>query len=301
MPSLKLSVVASALGSDPRKCASLSRQAGFAGLLFDAYGPSLRMPDLSMTGRREFLRVLAGENQQLAGLAGDIGSKGFGLGADVDRLISGLDGAMEAARGLASPLVCVDVGALPEPQKLAKPRPPVTKSQAGLILLPESMMETSDEPEGSGPPPDPKFVSQVDGALSELGGRADRYGVVVAFRSDLASFAAIEAALGRARCPWFGVDLDPVAVLRDEWSRDEVFSRLGHLVRHVRGKDASKGAHRRTKSTVMGKGDAEWHEWIAALDDAGYIGWVTIDPVELTDRAAGATAGLSLLRGLLDP
>src|SRR5438270_537776 len=100
MASLKFSVVAAALTDEPRRAASLSREAGFAGVLFDAYGSTLRLPDLSATGRREFLRILANESQQLVGLQGDLGPKGFGPGADVDRLIHGVEGAMEAARAL---------------------------------------------------------------------------------------------------------------------------------------------------------------------------------------------------------
>src|SRR5206468_871975 len=103
-------------------------------------------------------------------------------------------------------------------------------------------------------PPDPAFVSQVSAALQELGSRADRYGVTVAVRSELASFASLDEALTAARCPWFGVDLDPVAILRDDWSADEVFSRLGPLIRHVRARDATLGADRRTQPAAIGRG-----------------------------------------------
>ncbi|MDB5172196.1 MAG: hypothetical protein JWN51_969, partial [Phycisphaerales bacterium] len=128
-------------------------------------------------------------------------------------------------------------------------------------------------------------------ALSEIGRLADRYSVVVAFRSDLASLAALERAVAQAACPWFGIDFDPVAVLRDEWEMDETFSRLGALVRHVRGRDAVKGADRRTRPAVVGQGDTDWGTLLANLDAADYHGWITIDPTELPDRNAGAVAG----------
>jgi sugar phosphate isomerase/epimerase len=141
-------------------------------------------------------------------------------------------------------------------------------------------------------------VAQVDAALAELGGRADRLGVTIAFRSDLASLAALERALSAAACPWFGIDLDPVALLRDEWTADEAFSRLGTLVRHVRGRDAVLGADRRTRPAVIGQGSTNWGELLADLDSAGYRGWITIDPLELPDRARAAGAGASYLRGV---
>jgi sugar phosphate isomerase/epimerase len=265
-------------------------------VLFDAYGATLRIPDLSATGRREFLHVLSNESQQLVGLQGDLGPKGFGPGADVDRLVNGVDRAMEAARALGSPLISLDLGPLPEPPKQIKPTPTITPAQAGLILLPEPIAPATTQPATQTPPPDPKFVGQVDGALSELGARADRYGVVLAFRSELSSFAAIDDLLRRVRCPWFGLDLDPVAVLRDEWPLDDVLSRFGGLLRHVRGRDATKGADRRTKPAPLGRGDTNWPHLLASLDDAAYAGWVTVDPVDLPDRAIAAASGLAELR-----
>src|SRR5690348_8847230 len=106
MTAVKFSIYASALSADAREAAKTSRELGFGGLQFDVYGAELRIPDLSGSGRREFRRVLETHEQQLVGLRADAGPKGFGPGADVDRLLTGLDRAMEAAAGLASPLLC---------------------------------------------------------------------------------------------------------------------------------------------------------------------------------------------------
>jgi sugar phosphate isomerase/epimerase len=290
----KLSVVAAAVSNDPRHAPTRSRELGFSGLLFDAYASSLNIPDLSASGRREFRYVLSAQDQQLVGLRWDTGPKGFGPGADVDQALSRLDRVMEAAAGLVAPLVTVDLGLLPEPPPTEKPKPKITPEQAGLILLPTSAdVAAARQPEApapSYPPPDPSFVSQVDGALTELGRRADRYGVTIAFRSELGSFSALERALKATACPWFGVDLDPVSVLRDEWDLDEVFSRLGSFFRHVRARDAVRGADRRTKPAVVGQGSVNWAELLSNLEAAGYAGWITVDPTELPDRTAAAVA-----------
>ena len=296
MRSIRCSIVATTLSGDPREALRLSREMGFGGLQFDAYGPSLRIPDLSGTGRREFRQLLAAQNQQLVALRVDLGSKGFGPGADVDRLLNGLDRALEAAVGLAAPLVCIDLGPLPEPERTATPPPPISAKQAGLILLPESFAVPASEPVSTNPPPDPAFVSQVEAALGEVGELADRYSVMLAFRTDLSSFAAIDRTLRRVQCPWFGVDLDPAATLGDEWSMDEIFSRLGSHIRHVRGRDAIGGVNRRTKPAIVGRGDIQWDQLLANLDAVDYAGWVTLDPLELPDRSMAAAQGLKHLR-----
>jgi sugar phosphate isomerase/epimerase len=146
------------------------------------------------------------------------------------------------------------------------------------------------------PSPDPTVLAHVDSALMELGARADRLGVTLAFRSELSSLAALERALASAACAWLGVDLDPVAMLHDRWDSDEVFSRLGSLIRHVRARDAVVGSDRRTQPAVIGRGSVNWGELLADLDASGYRGWITIDSMELPDRAGAAVAGLEVLR-----
>jgi sugar phosphate isomerase/epimerase len=135
--------------------------------------------------------------------------------------------------------------------------------------------------------------------LGDLGRRADRYAVMIAFRSDMAGFASLAAALDRVACPWFGIDLDPPALLCDRWSADEIFSRLGPSIRHVRGRDANVGAERRVKPAAIGRGDTDWAQLLANLDGAGFAGWITLDPMELTDRAGAAAKGLEHLRAIV--
>ncbi|MDB5298432.1 MAG: Xylose isomerase protein barrel, partial [Phycisphaerales bacterium] len=288
--SIQIGITAAALSDDPRQAPALARSLGFKGIQFDAYSNSFSIPDLAGSGRREFRHVLSSQDQELVGLRGELGARGLGPGADVDRILSKFAKALEAATDLASPLFCVDLGPLPAPAVTEAPKPKVTAELAGMILLPTTPAAPAPVAPAA-PPPDPAVVSQVDAALSEIGRLADRYSVVVAFRSDLASLAALERAVAQAACPWFGIDFDPVAVLRDEWNMDETFSRLGALVRHVRGRDAVKGADRRTRPAFVGQGDTDWGSLLANLDAADYRGWITIDPTELPDRNAAAVAG----------
>lgn len=296
---LPLAIVSAAISADPRQAAAGARAAGFAGLVFDAFTGSLDLTELSQTGRREFRHLLSTHNQSLVALNIDLGGKGLAPGADIDRILARLTQAMEAAKSLAvSPMVCVDLGPLPEPAIVEKPKPSVTPEQAGLIIIP-SLSAPAPATAPTRPPPDPALVSSVDGALRELGSIADRMGVMVALRTELASYAAIDRALAAASCPWFGIDLDPVGVLRDEWSSDDLFSRLGSLVRHVRVRDAIAGADKRTKPAVVGRGSTVWPEFLSNLDAAGYKGWLTVDPLELSDRQAGASEAARFIRQLL--
>ena len=297
-PNLQLGVVAAALSTDARQVPRLARQLGFDGLLFDAYSSALSLPDLSQSGRREFRHLVAAEGRRFVGLRADLGAKGLTPGVDVDRVLSLLTKAMEAAAGLQAPLLCTDLGPLPTPPAEPKPVKRATPEMAGLILLPNPIEEAPAPPAAPAAmsPGDVALAAQVDAVLRELGARAERFGVTVAFRSDLSTLAALERALRNAACPWFGVDLDPVATLRDEWPLDEILSRFGPLVRHVRGRDANRGAGGRTSPAVLGAGSVKWPELLANLDAAGYHGWITVDPMELPDRPAAAAAAVAVLR-----
>jgi sugar phosphate isomerase/epimerase len=293
----KLGIVAATYGSDIRQAARQAREDGFAGVQLDAYTPTMRLPELSASGRRELRHLLAAQEQQLVSLRIDLGARGLGPGADVDRMLYNLDRAMEAASALATPLLCVDIGALPEPHRIAAAAPKVTAEQAGLIILPETTVATAPKPLPTGPV-DPAAAGPVESSLAALGALADRYSVVLALRSELSSFAALDDALRRIACPWFGVDLDPAAILRDDWPLDDAFSRLGSLIRHVRARDATCGTDRRTKPAVLGRGQTSWPQLLANLDETAYAGWITVDPIDLADRRAAATAGRAHLRSL---
>lgn len=282
-----------------------ARAGGFKAVQFDARSAGLDLTDFSQSGRREFRQILASNELQLIGLRSSAGPKGFAASADIDQAISRLDKVLEAAASLQAPLICLDLGPLPEPARTIKPKPRIDPAQAGLIILPTSSSFLDDpakvhEPLEESRPADSAFESSVDAALTALGALADRYSVIVAMRSELASYAAIERALHAANCPWFGIDLDPAAVLRDRWGMEKVFDQLASQIRHVRGRDARAGHDRRTQPTPLGGGDTNWDELLALLSDAAYRGYVTVDPLELSDRPGAARAALEHLNSFSD-
>jgi sugar phosphate isomerase/epimerase len=222
----------------------------------------------------------------------------MGPGADLDHVLARMSMILDTCAGLAAPLLCVDVGELPEPPRVAPPVPTksITAQMAGLILIPEMSAPAPVQPTPAESPAAAAHRSQIVSGLIELGRLADRFGVTVAMRTELASYAALESVLREAACPWFGIDLDPPAILQDRWPWDEIASRLGPMIRHLRGRDAVKGSDHRTRSTRLGKGDVDWPRILGDLESGGYSGWITIDPLDLADRKAGASEAVEFLR-----
>lgn len=293
-----LGVLASAMSDDVRTALARARAAGFGGVLFDVHVGNLNLPELGESGLRELSHVLASGNQAAIGMRMSLGPRGLGPGSDLDRVLRDIGQAMSVCASMRSPLLCVDAGWLPGVAEPTAEKPRITPEQAGLIIVPALAAAPHAAEAPAWPKIDPASVAQVDGALADLGNRADRYGIAIAWSSGLSNFAAIERALRQASCPWYGLDLDPVSILRDAWSIDELFARLGASIRHVRARDAIRGNGQRTQPAPIGQGSTDWPMLLGNLDDAGYEGWLTVDPTELMNRPAAAAQAAEYLRAL---
>lgn len=298
MPELRLSIDAGPVaGNDVRAAVRIAAALRCDGMVVGARSASADLTQLSGTGSREYLHVLSSLGQQLVGIGHDVGPAGLSPRADLGREVESLAAVLRSAGGLGRPAVLVDLGPLPPPPVApVAPRPAISPEQAGLILIPEPAAAPPPTPAAPISPADAAFAASVEAALREVGAQADRHGVVVAFRASLAPLAALAHALREVDCPWFGVDLDPLAVLADEADRHAVFSLIGPLIRHVRARDGLRGAGNRVRPTVLGQGQVDWPAFAADVEAAGYAGFVTIDVRDVASPQSAAAAAAAVLR-----
>lgn len=298
MEKFVVSVALAAFGPDPRAGVRRARAAGAQGVLIPARG-AVDVTTQSTTGLAELRRVVTGSGMALVGLQHDLPREGLSVGKNVDRSIDELGQVFAAAAEMGRAMVCVDVGALPTCAAPPVAKPVVTPEMAGLLILPETPSPAPVETPPQQSAADREAEARVDSALSEIGTRADRYGVIVAMRSQLSTIASLDRAIARAGCPWFGVDLDPVSILADEWSRDEILSRLGKHLHHVRGRDAARGFGKQVQPVLLGEGKADWRTLATSLEQSGYHGPITVDPQGLPDPALASELGIGTLKKLL--
>lgn len=291
---MQLSVLAHTFSNDIRAALEAARRADFRGVVLD---PTVynSIVDSSQTARREILALLSRFEQPLVAIDLRLSPTGFSPKADLEKELDRLSRAMDVARGLQCALVLADLGPLPPAPNEPTPVQKIDPGLLGKLILPETV---APKPV-SILPRDEAFESSLAIALRELGTRCDRASCRIAFRSSLGSFASLHHALSRVDCPWFAVDLDPLLMLADEWQPDEIFSRLGKQIAHVRGRDGLKGTGNRVTPTTIGKGVVNWRELNALLRDSDYRGSVSVDSIDLANRSVSAVAGLNVLRSTL--
>ncbi|HRK29956.1 MAG TPA: TIM barrel protein [Tepidisphaeraceae bacterium] len=297
----KLAVTARSLHDDIRIAAGASRKIGFDGMVVPSRSASLDLTELGETGTRDFRHILASYDQILVAIDSSLGKAGFSLTADVDRALARMGKVLQAAAGLGCTTVCLDLGPLPPAPVSEQPKPAITPELAGLIIIPRpepgaSASDVNVSKRSNSEPRDAAFESHINSAMTELGQIADRFSIAIAARSSLASFASLAFLLDGVQCPWFGVDLDTIHMLADEWPADAVFSTVGAQIRHVRARDAAKGAGGRVLSCDISAGSVDWPEVFTNLDAAGYKGWVTADCAELPNSAVSSAHALRVLR-----
>lgn len=293
-----ITAVASSLSPDLRQSALAARTLGLDGVLVDVADPGSAIVHLSDTGQREVRQIFASRNLVLAGLDVALPARAFRPESDIDQVLSFCRSALNACRGLGATVLCLDVGQLPVPPAPPAPKPPrISPEQAGLIIIPSPAdIKPSEAPVQQLPQRQPEFEASTESAMRELCAHADRLGVVLALRSQLSSLESLAAILHRLDCPWFGVDLDPVGILKDDWLLDDVFDRLGTLIRHVRGRDAIGGTQRRTQPALIGRGDTNWPALLANLQAADYRGGICLDPRSTPDSAAAIRHALDYFK-----
>lgn len=289
---MRIAVRAASLGDDLRILAPIAQRWGFSGLQLELKLGDLDLAELSATGQREVKGIVARHELELASVRVAFAHDGLAQG-DVGKILWLAERAMKAAAGVGAKMICLDIGRLPAVKPERKPKP-IMPLQAGLILIPEP----KDSIEAAEEPVDASELARwgvAESALREVGVMAERYSLIIAHSSELSSFASLQRAIAQAACPWFGVDLDPVSVLRDRWDLEHVLDAVGALVRHVRGRDAITGSDKRTQPAAMGRGSTNWKEMLVLLSEGGYGGWITVDTMDLQDRAGEAVRAKKML------
>ena len=263
----RLSVGAIALSRDLRTALRRVRELGLRGVELDAR-TGLDAEQVSQTGIRQIRKWLADEGLVVAAVAFPT----RGGYADPERLevrISATKSALELAHALGAPIVLNHIGDIP---------PAAT--------------------DGTAPTADPRWKLLVE-VLADLGDWSHRVGATLcaeAGRSSPEDLVRVFAALpdGAIGCNLVTGSLvvhgnDPVAAV----------SLLAPHIAHVHATDAVAGAFAgRGRAVILGSGEVDLPNVLAALEERSYRGWIGLEPVDAFSARTELAAAIASLQAI---
>lgn len=252
-------VAAGCLGRPLRESLLAAAEMGAEGLQFDAR-TELRPTDLSETGRRQFLKTAREMNLRVASL-NFASRRSFYDPNDLERRIAATKAAMEFAYQLGAGVLTLRVGRIPS----------------------ESQSE--------------EYVTLCD-VLNNIVQHGSHVGAAVAITPCGDSPAELARLLGDVTTGPVGVDFDPAGFVMSGHSPVKTLRELHQWVFHVQARDGLKDVSGSGIEVPLGRGEIDWLELIATLDEIAYQGWITVNRTQGDDRMGDAARALKYLQNL---
>jgi sugar phosphate isomerase/epimerase len=270
----RVSVGAVALSRDLRTALRKVRELGLHGVELDVRS-GLDAEQMSQTGIRQIRKWLADEGLVVPAVAFPTRG-GYGDPERLEGRIAATKSAMELARALGASVVLNHIGDIP----------------------PEPRAVEADKKDDTKPKEDPRWKLLIE-VLGDLGDWGHRVGAVLAAEAGRSSprdlLRLIEALPeGALACHLVTGSLvvhgyDPV----------EAVELLSTHIAHVHATDAVAGAFAgRGRAVILGSGQVDLPNVLAALEERGYRGWIGLEPVDGFGARAELADAISALRVL---
>ena len=132
-------------------------------------------------------------------------------------------------------------------------------------------------------------------ALEDIGAYGDEIGVVFASETGPESGAALADFLRSLRTNSIKVNYDPANMVMNGFDPVQGVYDLKGFIVHTHAKDGTKPGPGRAE-VPLGKGDVPWPEYLRALKETGYDGYLTIEREVGEDPAADIVTAAKFLR-----
>jgi sugar phosphate isomerase/epimerase len=155
---------------------------------------------------------------------------------------------------------------------------------------------------GIGPVPekeDDPIRQRMKNALGDLLRHADRIGCRIALDAGFEQAEVLAGFIRSFDTGSLGVSVDPATMLIEKLPLEGTLRALAGLVWHSYARDAvTRRLDHSAREVSLGQGDVDWFAWLAALEEIGYTGWLTIKQGAFTQPPVEARAALEFLRRL---
>jgi sugar phosphate isomerase/epimerase len=196
-------------------------------------------PDtLTETGRQDLLATLKRLGLEISALCGDLG-RGFTKPDHLEEDIAKIKRMMDMARSLGVTVLTTHIGVVPE------------------------------DPNA----PEYKRLQQV---LGEIGAYGDQVGVTFANETGPESGATLAGLLRTLKAQSLKANYDPANLIMSGFDPMQGVYDLRDYIVHTHAKDAT-GKARGANEVPLGAGEVPWPQYLQALHEIGYRGYLTIE------------------------
>lgn len=260
VPALKVGLQLRSLRQPLKQALITAARLGAQGVEIDAR-TELTPKDLSQTALRQMRKLL--DDLGLRVCAVEFRTRrGYDDQRELDRRIQATKEAMQMAYALGANVVINHVGMIPE------------------------------KPEG------PRWQTLVE-ALRDLGHFAERNGAFLAANTGMESAADLKRLVDALPEGALAVNLDPGKLVMNGHVPLDVVQQLGPRILHVHARDAVRDRSQGSSSEVdLGRGSVELPEVLAALEEQGYRGYVTVAREQSPDPLGDCGRAIQYLRSL---
>jgi sugar phosphate isomerase/epimerase len=260
MPALKIGIQIASLRQPFRQALASAHRLGAQGVELDARG-ELRPSQMTETAVRQVRKLLEDYNIRVTAISFAT-RRGYDVAEEIDARVAGTKDAIKLAYQLKSPLVVLQVGAVPT------------------------------TPEG------PQW-SQLVEVLSDLGRFSHRAGAMLAAQTGAESGADLARLVAALPAGSIGVELDPGNLIVNGFSPVEAIDALGPHIVHVHATDAVPDrAGGRGTEVALGRGTADFPALLGKLEEHNYRGYLTIARRTASDPLVEIGAAVEYLRNL---
>ncbi len=260
MPHLRIAIDLSSFRLRLKEALRQAARLGADGVQIDARG-EISPHTLSQTGLRSLRKTLDDLHLRVAAVSFRT-RRGYHDPADLTPRIEATKAAMDLAHRLGASLVVNRVG-----------RIPADADSPAMEMLVE--------------------------VLTDLAHYGNRAGALLAAETGTESGAEMARLFQRLPEGTIGVALNPGNLAAGGYSPLEAVEALGPWILHVHAGDGvCDPATRRGKHVALGQGSADLPAVLAALDEHGYRGYLTVGQDSAQDRTEEIAAAIKFLRGL---
>lgn len=257
MRSLRIAVATSCFGQPLKEAVRTAAEMGASGVQFDV-GHELRPTDLSDTGRRQLLHYLDELNLAAASLR-FTARRAFYDQQRLDERVDAVKVSLQLAFQLKCRVVTGRIG-----------RVPADPASAEYRLLRD--------------------------VLNDVARCSNRVGAVFAVTPSGDSADALARLLDAVTDGPMGVNFDPAIFIMHGQGPSDALRRLHTLVHHVQVRDAVREVDGTGVEVPVGRGEVEWDELLALLEETDYRGWLTVDRTQGEDKQADCARAVQYLQ-----